>query len=110
VANSTGQLTSIANSNSATTYTAFDGLRRVTASSQQTNGLTYGFTYTYKWDADELYYADGVFVEWRDQEFGAGEHVVVWRLDYAFDFRSGFLRFGDPPIPGYPSRKTTEWA
>jgi len=47
VANSTGQLTSIANSNSATTYTAFDALGRVTASSQQTSGLTYGFTYTY---------------------------------------------------------------
>ncbi len=47
VANSTGQLTSISNSNSATTYTAFDALGRVTASSQQVNGLTYGFTYTY---------------------------------------------------------------
>jgi uncharacterized membrane-anchored protein len=32
VANSTGQLTSISNSNSATTYTAFDALGRVTAS------------------------------------------------------------------------------
>ncbi len=47
VANSTGQLTSISNSNSATTYAAFDALGRVTASSQQTNGLTFGFTYTY---------------------------------------------------------------
>ncbi len=47
VANSTGQLTSISNSNSATTFTAFDALGWVTASSQQVNGLTYGFTYTY---------------------------------------------------------------
>jgi YD repeat-containing protein len=42
-----GQLTSISNSNSATSFTAFDPLGRVTASSQQVNGLTYGFSYTY---------------------------------------------------------------
>jgi YD repeat-containing protein len=42
-----GQLTSIANANSSTNLTAFDTWGRVTASTQQTGGQTYNFTYGY---------------------------------------------------------------
>jgi YD repeat-containing protein len=42
-----GQLTSIANANSSTSLTAFDTWGRVTASTQQTGGQTYNFTYGY---------------------------------------------------------------
>jgi RHS repeat-associated protein len=40
-------LTAISNSHSASTFTAFDILGRVTASTQQTGGQTYNFTYGY---------------------------------------------------------------
>ena len=47
VANGKGHLTQVANANSVTHYTGFDGLGRVTGSNQQTGGQTYGFGYAY---------------------------------------------------------------
>jgi RHS repeat-associated protein len=47
VANGTGQLTAINNGNSAMVFTAFDGMGRVSASTQQTNGVAYNFSYSY---------------------------------------------------------------
>jgi RHS repeat-associated protein len=47
VANGIGQLTSVSNLNSTTSFTAFDAMGRVRASTQQTNGQSYVFSYTY---------------------------------------------------------------
>ncbi len=47
VTNGIGQLTSVSNSNSTTSLTAFDNLGRLTASTQTTNGQPYPFSYTY---------------------------------------------------------------
>jgi RHS repeat-associated protein len=47
VTNGVGQLTSASNSNSTTSFTAFDNLGRVTTSTQSTNGQSFTFSYTY---------------------------------------------------------------
>lgn len=47
VANSKGRLTSVSSSVSASNYTAYDVLGRVTAANQVTDGQTYPMTYTY---------------------------------------------------------------
>jgi YD repeat-containing protein len=47
VANAKGQVTKIVNGSSTTSYTAYDPMGRVTASSQTTLGQTYGFSYSY---------------------------------------------------------------
>ena len=47
VANSLGQLISVANGNSVTNYTGFDPMGNVTGSNQQTARQTYSFGYTW---------------------------------------------------------------
>jgi YD repeat-containing protein len=47
VANSPGYLTQAANGNSTTSYTNFDAMGNVLASTQATAGQSYGFSYSY---------------------------------------------------------------